>query len=278
MRKNQVFFHLGLPKVASTFCQQVIFPNLSDVQFFKKSHFNRYKTLPPDKPGKFLFSIETDREMSDRLSAIVDRFENAQVILCFRRHDDWLLSKYKYYIRKNEGMSFTECFDIHHNQGELKQEDIRYRDIIALVESLVKHKPLILTLDMLKENPDDFIKRLTNYMGTEFINHGKINKKVKPSLKDKQLIVVRAFNRLPLPDQIQTKYKLLNKIHGIIRKVSIHIVAFSSYFIPNFLLKNQPLLTEKEENDLALIREIYADDWEFVENYSQQPINANTQL
>ena len=128
-RQTEVYFHVGLPKTASTYLQALIFPKLKGIKFFPKKKFNKYKNLHAQRAeGKFLFSSETDRWMDEKLKEISEYYPDAGIIFVFRRHDQWISSKYNYHLRKNGRISFDELFNLENTAaieaGELTDKAI----------------------------------------------------------------------------------------------------------------------------------------------------------
>ncbi len=53
--QTEVYFHVGLPKTASTYVQVLVFPKLKGIKSFPKKKFNHYKKLHASGiVGKFL--------------------------------------------------------------------------------------------------------------------------------------------------------------------------------------------------------------------------------
>lgn len=268
MKQNyEIYFHLGLPKTASTFVQYEIFPKLTDIKFYRKHKFKLYKNLDKTElSGKYLFSSEKDRKLANVVDKISKLFPSAKIILVFRRHDDWILSKYKYYIRKHGHKSFKGFFDIESNTGKWKREELLYRKKIEYIEKHFNSKPLILTFDKLKENPKSFISEITNYMNSSLQPNTKKQKIVKKAFRKKQLIIIRKFNRIFRYKKARTKSKILNKIHYKYWEFSLHIVAFFSLLLPEIITRKIHLI--KDEQILEKIRKYYEDDWQYCLKYN----------
>lgn len=275
MQEAEFYFHLGLPKVASTYFQTQVFPKLKDVTYFPKHQFEQYRQLAPyAHPDKYLFSCEKDRDLPATVEDIVRIFPTARFILFFRRQDDWLLSRYKYHIRKHGYFSFQEFFDIDHDNGYWRQEDLWYQNKIRHIERVSKYKPLILTYDLFKSQPDQFIDYLLQYIGTSLHADVATDKTIKPAFREKQLIILRMFNKLYPYSEATTPYRLLNKVHYKYREFLLHTVAFSSLLLPTSFAKKQSLLTEQDVHNLERIRQFYADDWAFCRDYSFEQVST----
>ena len=261
-----VFFHLGLPKTASTFLQYNFFPMLNDVKYFPKKHFKKYHDLKPEPGKKYLFTSEKDRNFEKAIAHISQKFPQAKIILVFRRHDDWIKSKYKYYIRKYGHRHFDDFFDMEENKGLWKREDLYYQNKIQIIEKYLENQPLILTFDELKTNPQNFIDQIADYMETTYEAEKVDFNVVKKNFGIKKLIILRKFNRAYKFKEEKYKKTILKKVYGTYRKFLLHIVAFFAGFLPQSAIKNEKLI--EDEAQLKKIRNYYKNDWEFCKNYS----------
>lgn len=261
-----VYFHLGMTKVASTYLQTAIFPYLDNIRFHRKHHFRRYKKLS-EKPLKenHLFSSEKDRKLVKNVDEILTHFPNARIIVIIRRHDQWLLSRYKYHIRKHGYASFTEFFDIESDTGQWKKSDLILRSKIEEIERKCSTKPLILTHDMLRSAPDLFFEKLASYMNSRLGPGTRKKAVVNKAFSEKQLIFLRRFNRRYPYREKRSSSKLRNKIHYKYREFLLHIVAFFSLFLPAVLLKDERLI--ENPGVLEEVRNYYQEDWSFCTNY-----------
>ena len=269
MKTNfEIYFHLGLPKVASTYFQNVVFPNLAGIRYYEKHQFLRYKDITEAEGGRHLFSIEKDKRLVETVEEIVGQFPDAKIILFVRKHGDWIISRYKYHIRKHGAYSFKEFFNIEEDTGIWKKEDLIWRDKIENIEQLCKTPPLVLTFDELKKNPGAFIETITSFTGTELISKKKLSKKVLKAFNEKQLIVLRKFNRLFHYRPAKSLHPTLNKTHRKYREFILHILSFVTHIIPGFLISGKSVFTEEDEKDFEKIREYYKSDWDFCQKYS----------
>lgn len=264
-QEYDVCFHLGLPKVASTFLQKEIFPQLNNVKFHKKRDFNKYKQLDPHElECNHLFSSEKDYNMEEALDDIMERFPNAKIILLLRRQDKWILSRYKYYIRKHGWKKFDDFFDLHNNRGDWKREHLLFKNKIEYIVKNTNVPPLILTLDLLKNDPDLFFKKIFEYTNSNMQGKKIKNTVVKRAFTDKQLILLRRFNSIYPYQKKKTPCRIINRIHYRYRQYLLHTVAFFSRLLPNSLVAGEEIV---DDSRLEEIKRYYQDDWSFCENY-----------
>ena len=261
---TEIFFHLGLTKVASTYFQQTVFPRLEGVTYFPKHQFGRFRDpAVMQAEGKLLFSTEKDRRIVEAVDEIVRFWPEAKVILFVRRHDDWLLSRYKYRIRKLGRESFSAFFDPENDSGLWKREQLYLRPKIEAIEKMCKTPPLVLTHDLLKEDPGEFMRRFTTYMGTS-VRPGIIRRgPVHTAFSEKQLIVLRCWNRFHRYQAREGGGSLTRKIHRKYFEFALHTVAFIAQFIPRRMIRESSLLTPADRQALLKVKTLYAADWEF---------------
>ena len=93
------------------------------------------------------------------------------------------------------------------------------------------------------------------------------NRRVNKAFNDKQLIILRKFNRVFPYRQAKTAHGTLNKTHRKYREFLLHIIAFMVQIIPGFLFRNRSLFTSENIKDFEKIRKYYEADWEFCKQY-----------
>lgn len=261
MVQPRVFLHLGIPKAASTYLQLKVFPKLKGLTYYRKKYFKQFPKIVKKAAaddGPLLFSSEMYNRLEERAEKISTDFPNAGVILVFRRQDSWIKSKYKYYLWKNGNKDFRDFLDIYNDQGLWKQADLYYQPKIEAIENLFNKQPLILLLDELQEPRGRFLAKLQNYTGTKLDPSAMRGQKVKTAFSDKQLILLRAFNKSFPYKKPQHWPRFFKQLHMNCRQGINYLVAFSAIFFPNSYFSDKVLVPE---SDLAAIRETYTNDW-----------------
>ncbi len=267
MQDLTIFFHLGPSKTGSTYLQKIIFPRLKNVKYHSKRHFWDYKkNFITDIHEKHLFSREFDDSLEKRIIDISDLFPQARIILVLRRQDSWIASKYRYHIRKLGRMSFEEFFDIESNKAFCTKEKFYYRKKIELVEKHFDNKPLILLFDDLRTNPKLLVRQLTDFLGIEFVEDTQINTIVNKAFSDKQLRLLRNFNRSYPYKPLGSGSKILDRLYYKFRILLLHTVAFIAQLNPFQWTGQQLLIAPKK---LETIRKYYHEDWEYCLQYSR---------
>lgn len=255
----QVFFHLGFPKTGSTFLQRRIFPYMPKIHFFKKHHFRKYKKIKPEKGKKYFFTYEKDVDIRQEMDRIKEKFpENSYIILVFRPHYKWIVSKYKNYIRKFGYLSFNKYFSPTENDCHLKIGPDFYSSTADYATKLFPGRILLLNYEELKRSPESFIRKIYNFLG---LNDEEIiisNKVLKPSFSNNQLKILRKFNGFIQHKKLNTPIKAVNKIHHKLHHFLLHTVAFFA--------RLAPIHTEDFDKEIASGKEeieaYFKKDWE----------------
>jgi len=196
----ELFIHIGLPKTATTFVQNNIFPKYPNLDFLGKGYKSSIVNVLLSNNHKFLLSHEhmlacpfhqiNDgwiNEFERNLRILAVKVPHAKILLSFRHHPNLLLSYYKEYISKPnrfEYMSIDHFFDPINDLGFLKKGDLNFMKMIELVETFFQNKPFVFTLEEINNDLQVFVNALSNYLGEESftvkdISRSKVNKGVK---------------------------------------------------------------------------------------------------
>ncbi|RLD17565.1 MAG: hypothetical protein DRI36_03430, partial [Caldiserica bacterium] len=97
---KEVYFHVGLGKTGSKYLQFVFFPKLKGIYYIHFSKYKKSKEIIKRKNfKKFLVSREFDRQFEDEINWFSKDFPDAKPIMVLRRHDSWILSQFKRFIK-----------------------------------------------------------------------------------------------------------------------------------------------------------------------------------
>ena len=272
MEKNnekQVFFHVGMPKTASTFLQNIVFPNYQDILFIKKRNFNKHhKIIDNTQSDKILLSNEINVDKANgynKIKTIARSYPGTIPIIVLRKHSSWVRSKYKYYIRKHGGLPFDKYLDLENDQGKIKYQNLNYINKIKILEDTFNTRPLIFFQEELKQNPEQFIAQLAEFLQVRYnlddIKFGTVNK----AFNEKQLKYIRRFNNwYNYNDSISPKWAKFayKKLSALL----LHTVAFAGSYLP-VPSDNEPLMPEP---DLQMIDQEFQSDWEQAIEYAKQ--------
>lgn len=262
----EIFFHVGLPKTATTYLQRKFFPYLKGIHFTKKHHFKYHERIIKETDSNsFLFSCEYDKSMEKVLQDFSAKYPEAKIIISFRRHDKWINSKYKYHIRKNGYKKFNEFISLDNEESFWKKSDLFFMNYIHLIEKYFKHPPLIIFQDELKEKPYKVFDRICKYINATYEKDDIKLATIKRAYSNKQLYVVRSFNRIVKHNEDLFKKGLVRTLHRKSRAFFIHLTATLAGFLPKSLIPAETLIPKRE---LERIKNFYKDDWEMCYEYA----------
>ena len=266
MDKNhpQIFFHVGLPKTASTFLQRKIFPKLEGIEFVKKHAFKHYhKKVRKCRAEKILFSTELNigkRRTDEKIKHFARTFPDATPILLLRRHDHWIRSKYKQHIRKHGWLYFHQFFNLH-DTGKVKMSELRYIEKIRFLNRQFHNPAIVFFQEELLNDPWQLIDQLSQFMDVGYSREAIDTNKVKPSYSPKQLEVMREFNeQVQFDDPPEQQPKIVRRTRKKFHAFLLHSVAYLSYLWPRKWMKHKGELIPGGK--LEAIRQYYETDWQ----------------
>ncbi len=264
MDQNQdklIFFHVGMPKTASTFLQLKVFPKFKGIDFIKKHDFKRKdKLIQQSDYDRILLSIELDLDRKGGMNHMIDvanRYPDTYPVIVLRKQGSWLSSKYKYYLRKHGAKKFNEYFDPNSENSEMSVKNLEFFPKIELLRKHFNKRPLVLFQEELKHAPFKVIDLLADFTGVEYDKNDIKIKTVKKAYSEKQLKLVRQFNRFHHFDKSKisskTKRFILKKWSALL----LHTVAYLGAVIPE--RNTEPLIPK---NEIKFVNEKFEDDWQ----------------
>ena len=269
MNKPEIYFHVGLPKTASTFLQRQVFPKFGDIQFVKKHQFKKHdKIIQKTNTEKILLSTELNLGkpyVDKKVINFAEKHPEAKTILVLRRQDKWLQSKYKYHIRKNGGLDFNDFFNLN-DTGKVKVNELHFMSKIEFLEHYFSNPPLIIFQEELVAAPGKVFNMLANEMNAS-VEKNISTKKIKPAYSHKQLKSLLRFNQKHPYKPLSKKHpKILRLTQKKLRQLMVHSVAYYAKFFPG--QKNEEGNELIPQEKLREIKNYYAKDWGNVLNYA----------
>jgi hypothetical protein len=261
----EIYFHVGLGKTGTKFLQHEFFPKIKGIHYIKPQKYIRAKSIILDclkknknQNLKFLISCEFDKQFEIETEDFSKFFPDTEIIIVFRRHDEWILSQYKRTIKNGFHVKFKDFFNLE-NTGWYKIEDLIYAKKIEHIKNRFSKNPLILIYDELKNNLQKFLQKVLDYIDGKF--EGKFpNKIVHKSYGEKELslayIISRFINYTPPENNLLKKY------------LYVFPLRYSILYLGKFIPENKFLKSVKDEifptyEELMEIREFFRQDWEY---------------
>ena len=266
-----MYIHPGMGKTASTFLQYSVFPKIEGLQYIQRTRFRRsHKIIEKAKHSKYLVSGELDNRFMERyLKVFTTTCSHARPIYLLRRHDEWIVSQYKRYVKNGNRWTFAEFFDVENDTGFWKKEQLNYFPNIELLERYFDHKPLILFFEDLRRDPEEFIESLVNYMGAE-IDISRVHlRKRNPSYNEKQLAAVfKVGSFIPMRRVKISRHKPVNVMANLFGNMVRYTVLNTSLLLPASLFDSEVLRVSPEI--MEKIRQAYQADWERCTGYARR--------
>ena len=266
--KPEIFFHVGLGKVASTYLQHRVFPKLRGIYYIPTGKYRRSKQIIPSLGSeKILVSREFDRQLEDQVKWFTETYPNAKVIILLRRHDSWIASQYRRHVKNGFQGEFRDFLDLENDQGHWKREELNFSKKLEVIEKYTGQKPKVLFYDDLKADPWTFFDSICDFLGTSYEKSTISLKRVHTSYSEKQLLVLRSFCRRFLEDPPKS-YQ--NKIlHWILYRPwwgFFHLILYAATIFPESWVPKEQLINPRE---LDSVRVHFEEDWNEVLAYAK---------
>lgn len=260
-KRAEIYFHVGLGKVASTYLQYDVFPKFKNIHYVQRSKYKRFREVE-QKTGaaRYLVSREFDRQFEEELRWFAEMYPHAHVIILFRRHDSWIASQYRRFVKNGFNGSFTDFIDLENDEGKWKKPDLYFYPKLVLIEELFENKPLVMFHDELKAGAKAFIDRIAAFIGASYNDHDISFHPRHKSYEEKQLKVFQKFSKVIFRKE---KKPLKNRAIRFVRRIFHMFIRYSILYmavlVPESWVRKEALIPQEE---LDKIRQYYQDDWE----------------
>ncbi len=265
--EKEIYFHVGLGKVASTYLQYAFFPKLEGIHYIQRTRYKRSKSIIQGTDySKYLVSREFDQQLENEVRDFSATFPNARPILLLRRNDGWIASQYRRYVKNGGSKSFTAFFDVTGDTGFWKHTDLLFYPKIEVLEQCFEHKPLVLFHETLQTNPDAFFGQLAAYMGVSYQPEAISLSPIHRSYTDKQLRFIHSVSAYFFKENPQWHSNPV--IHWIERRARLllsYIILYTALIIPEKWVNQRPLVPASE---LEKIKIHFAEDWKKCQEYA----------
>lgn len=260
-RLPEIFFHVGLGKVASTYLQYKFFPKLKGVHYVQRTKYRLFASIIPKvKADKVLFSREMDQQLEREAERFAADYPDTKTILLLRRHDSWIASQYRRYVKNGGPKSFDDFFDIKKDEGLWKHHDVNFYSKIQILEKHFDHKPLVLFHDELKENPHVFFQRLAGYIGATYNKKDISLSAIHKSYNQTQLKVIHLVSQfLFKKEPIWSDNLIINWFQRRSRLLACYLILYPALLVPKSWVTKEPLIPEAR---MKQIREAFDADWQ----------------
>ncbi len=267
---KEVFFHVGLGKVASTYLQYAFFPKLKGLRYIQRTKYQKSPfIIKKSSEGRYLVSREFDQQLEEECRWFSSFFPETGVIIIFRRHDSWIASQYRRFVKNGESLSFRQFIDVEEDTGWWKKDDLNFYHKIEIVKKYFpKKEPLILFYEDLKERPLEFFNKIAAYTGSTFDQEDISLDKIHTSYNEKQLKVIRSISGFLFKQKPKfSKIRFFRWLQRRSRLLACYLILYPAALIPKSWVSKKPLIDPVE---LEMVRDYFKEDWEKLRNYVNQ--------
>lgn len=259
MSDKEIYFHVGLGKTGSTYLQTRLFPKLRGIRYIPPQHYRASKRIIRSSTHtKFLVSREFDRQLLRELDWFLSDFPETRIIIVFRRHDEWIASHYRRYVKNGWSGRFDQFIDLQQDSGLWKLKELTFGVMIDGIKKRAS-KSLMLIHDDLENRHDAFFQQIRKFTGTTLHKEKVSLSKVHTSFSDKQLITLRKVCRIfGLPQARQYNDRFKNWLFFRPLWFLYHLILYGSALLP---AGKEKLI---DPIYLNIIREHFKKDWEKV--------------
>lgn len=267
--EKEIFFHVGLGKTATTYLQYKVFPKLKGVHYIQRTRYKRSLDIIARSPHQRIFvSNEFDQQLEREAQWFSAAHPNAKVIIVFRRHDSWIASQYRRFVKNGFSHPFVSFFDIEQDTGAWKRSDLRYFDKIQILEKYFTHKPLLLFYEDMQRDTFTFIDAIARFTGTTYDTADISLNTVHSSYTEKQLKIFRKISKVIYRYNIpRSQQSAVRWVQRIIRQAVQYSLLYAAALIPESMVSKEPLIPAEQ---LKRIREYFADDWKNCVEYANR--------
>jgi len=251
--------------------QHRVFPYFKDIFYIPTTRYKKsIKIIEAKKHLRYLVSREFDQQLEQEVKWFSQNYPNAKPIIVFRRHDSYIASQYRRFVKNGFRGNFQDFFNLN-NSGYFKKHDLDFSRQIKILEEHFTHKPLVLIYEDLKSNPKQFINKLSDEIKAPVdLKDVNFNKK-HTSYSEKQLKAVIAVGKhINLLKRRVFKNSILHFFWKLYLESIRYSILYTSKLIPKKFFSSKPLISKKE---LEEVRNFYEKDWEHCLIYSQKTYN-----
>lgn len=267
----EIYFHVGTGKTGSTFLQSRIFPLLKGIYYIPTNRYHKiFREIEKCSSSKILVSREFDQQLEREVKFFSKKYPNTIPIIVFRRHDSYIASQYRRFVKNGFTGNFHAFFDLKNNNGLFKQKDLDYERQVGLLKKYFTKAPIIFTYEDFRENPHLFTQKWAELMGCS-LKSKKVNWQRKhTSYSEHQLKIIKLFGKLIN----LTKRKVFkNSVLHFLWRIYLGSIRYSILLFSFLVAKNNEKLISEEELEAVKIN--FQEDWKYIQSIAT-PIAPQT--
>ena len=192
----EIYFHVGLGKAASTYLQKRVFPAFTDIHYIHRNLYARAPSvIDQGRHPRYLVSREFGRNFESKVARFAGRYPRSRPIIVLRRHDSWIASQYRRYVKNGGSLPLTGFIDIEDDAGVWRRSELDFYARLKILERCLKRPPRVFFYEDLQRDPMEFIRRFARCVGARVPGDGVSLLPKHRSYDESPLILLRTFNR-----------------------------------------------------------------------------------
>jgi hypothetical protein len=258
---KNIYFHVGISKTGSTFLQNRVFPRLSKITYIPTNKYHRiFEEIKSCQSDQILVSREFDRQFEREITLFSSRYRKATPIIVLRKHEEYLASQYKRFVKNGFKGEIEDFFDLENDQGFFKALHLNFSYQIGVLKEKFEKDPIVLFYEDLRSSPKAFIKAFCLITFSE-INLEKVDfRKKHISYSEKQLKAIKFVSKyFNLKKRVVFTNPVLNLFWRLYQAFFRYGILYLSLIVPSFMYSIKPLISPKY---LKKVGKHFKDDWE----------------
>ncbi|MFN0274619.1 MAG: hypothetical protein ACKVPJ_02645 [Chitinophagales bacterium] len=267
--KKEIYFHVGMGKVASKYLQYDVFPKLRGTHYIPTTKYFSVKEIiqETDAPS-FLISREFDQQMEREVKKFAEIFPHTKAILFLRRHDSWIASQYRRFAKNGYVRDYREFIDLENDSGRFKKQDLVFFRNIEILQKYFNEKPLVLFYDELLSSPFTCIDKIAAFTKTSY-NRSEISlEKKHSSYEEKQIRVMQfASKYISFKENKHNRKSAFQFLKRLPVLGLRYIILYAAILIPANWMSKKEIIPVKF---LQKINALTVDDWQKCITYAKE--------
>ncbi len=267
-QQKKIFTHVGLGKTGTTFLQYRVFPKFEGLYYIQRTRYRKVaQIINNTNYSKYLVSNEFDQQLEHEVKKFSASFPDATPIIVFRRHDSYIASQYRRFVKNGFRGTFTDFFDLENDNGYFKKHDLNYFRQIKILEEHYKNPPIVLFYDDFRNDAQKFVQDLAKRMDVT-IDLEKVNFNRKhTSYREKQLkAMMRAGKHINLLKRRISNNFIVHLFWRLYLNGLRYSILYGAKLFSEKHFGSEPLISPDE---LEKVKNYYLPDWEKCKEYAQ---------
>lgn len=261
--EKKIYFHVGTGKTGTTFLQYRAFPFFKGITYIQRTSYRKApEIINSADSGTFFISWEMDQQLEHETKLFGDQFPDTQTIIVFRRHDSYLASQYRRFVKNGFKGEVQEFFDVENDNGFFKRSDFNYSSMLEILRKNFTTEPIVLLYDDLRKEPEKFIDTFADIVGATVDLEAIDFSKKHTSYNEKQLKVIKGMGKYV---NLKKRRVFKNPVLHVMWKIYFGAIRYSILYgakvIPNSMISKEPLI---DPAYLEKVKEYYNEDWEAI--------------